>query len=135
MAATYTNRARRLGREHGRVAASWVEFSPMEAREWLRADREGDFLRDNHGPNGMPLDGSLGGWDSRSPWEYVPSSPLSGEWTDGMTPIRLMDEIGVFSLTDASNDYCSAYEEAYEKAAYREVARIARLFVRLAARL
>ena len=128
MAATYTNRARRLGREHGRSAASWVQFSPTEAREWLRADREGDFMRDKHGPNGMPLDSGPFGWDKLDPQDYVPSGPLSGEWADG----QLMDDIGASRGEYGGDDYertdalCDVYEAAYEDA-YREVARIARL--------
>ena len=123
MAATYTNLARRLGREHGAAAASWVTFdSPEHAREWLRAWSTGDMLR-------APF--SRG-----DPFDHIPGSPLSGEWADGMTPGQLLVEIGAHDDHDSGDyngppdAYCDAYENAYSAAATATVERIARMAAR-----
>lgn len=59
------------------------------AREWLRADGAGDFMRAPRGSGGMPFDGARAmpfGWDRTEPYDYVPSAPLSGEWAGDPLP-------------------------------------------------
>lgn len=97
-------RARELGADHGRAAASWF-FGGNTSRETYAAVLKGI-------EEGDP-----------AVLDSFPGSPLSGEWADGMTMGRLLEAIGVGDphaelsfnpepwdgIADA---YCDAFESA-----------------------
>lgn len=100
-----------LGRDHGKSAASYLEFRDEDtARRCIQLDEDGD-------PE----------W-----FEYwgAPAA-LSGEWADSMTPLRLIrDEMDLDpdSVSDVEErEICDAYEQAFNDAHRDEVLRLARL--------
>jgi len=96
--------ARKLGREHARNVASWAadgNSDPEHIRRVLRMLDDGDAAA----------------------WDYLPEPPnLSGEWADGLTPAKLLDELDVpVGADDAARDelvdaICNAYEEGVSEA-------------------
>lgn len=112
---TFEERARELGDEHGKNAASWY-FDGNTDDNTYRAVLDG---LENGDPQIL---------------DTIPGSPLSGEWADGMTMGRLLKEIGVedphaeLSFNPEPWDsIADAYCDAYGTAAVHEVERVARL--------
>lgn len=108
------DRARELGADAGRNAASWV-FDGNTSREtyarFLKLSDDGDpALHDEFGPTS--------GW-------------LSGEWADTPTPNSLYAELGLEPDDDEDGEIMAeiadAYEEAADQAYSDELERVARL--------
>lgn len=114
------DRARELGAEHGRAAASWYFDGNTTAATYaatLRGIEEGD----------------------PAVYDTFPGSPLSGEYADGMTPSRLAAELGLAAPDDGiagsseelaaaelADAVCTAYEEGYHDAVADAIAAAAR---------
>lgn len=96
-----------LGREHGKAAASWFfdGNTPTFAYEHtLKGIREGDP---------MVMD-------------QLPSSPLSGEFADSLTPAGLVRELGENDESLSSEEWdelCQEYETAYADEVQAEIER------------
>lgn len=98
--------ARKLGAEAGEAAATWVfdgNTSIDTYRQWRKGIEDGDpEIMDNY------------------------PTPLSGEYADDMTPVRLMITLG--TADDATDDeqaeLCDAYEDAHQSAYWAEVERV-----------
>jgi hypothetical protein len=92
--------ARELGREAGNASASWY-FDRCELQ------RE-DYLRVLKGIN----DGDPEILDT------FQSSPLSGEYSDDMTPKRLYEDLGMgdAQIELAGDEICEEYEQAFNTA-------------------
>lgn len=104
---TYEDKARAIGTEHGRNAASWVELDEATAEAIDDAQNVYDVLE--------------------------PSSPLSGEWADGYSVEALFDDAVGRSMRpiedgDFAYDLATAYEDAYWRAFEAEVERQVELF-------
>lgn len=90
-------RARQMGREHGEAAASWFfdGNTPEDVyRRTLQGIRECD----------------------PAVYDTFPSSPLSGEWADGMTLRELARACGIGWPSDPDDllhDAATQYEDAY----------------------
>jgi hypothetical protein len=98
-----------IGRDHGKSAASHLEFRDEDtARRCIQLDEDGD-------PE----------W-----YEYWGApAPLSGEFADSMTPKRLLEEmdLDLDTVTDVEEqEICDAYENAFVDAHRDEVIRLAR---------
>lgn len=99
--------AERLGKEHGRNAASWVfdgNTSDTTYRTFLDGIMDGD-------PKVM---------------DALPGSPLAGEWADGYTPTALFSDLGIEFDESVAVDFlmeevCNAYEDAFARAVTDEV--------------
>ena len=108
------DKARELGAEAGRNAASWV-FDGNTSREtyarYLKLSEDGDpALYDEFGPTT--------GW-------------LSGEWADAPTPNTLYAELELDPDDDLDGEIMAELSDAYEQAAdeayQHELERVARL--------
>lgn len=96
--------ATELGATDGRAAATWVFDGNTSDETWTEARRALD-------------EGDPAAWDAYS-------SPLSGEWADGLTPTALMEQLGVEDATDeATDEACTAYEQAHSEAWADEIDR------------
>jgi len=99
---TYEDQAREIGTEHGRNAASWVELDEATAQKIDEAGSWADVIEPGSGP-------------------------LSGEWADGYSIPRLLEDVGVpsknMSTAEEMDDLASAYEDAYWQAFGEEVER------------
>lgn len=95
-------KAREIGAEHGKSAASWLEFDDTaSAARFYNMCEDGDPRID----------------------EYRPNSPLSGEYADDYSMAELLRDCGVpdfieFNGTDVQFDslmdeIASAYEDAF----------------------
>jgi hypothetical protein len=65
----------------------------------------------------------LDGWEDCDPkiLDMMPA-PLSGEWADSMTPLKLADAIEFYNFEPWDLDSaCAAYEESFEDAYWLEV--------------
>lgn len=92
------------GYERGVSAGSWVvdgNTTKETARRLLQGIEEGD-------PEVM---------------DTLPSSPLSGEWADGLTPSDLLDSFGLDEEHDAASDVLDAFELGYSRGVEAEVVR------------
>ena len=108
-------RARELGTEYGRAAALWFFDGNTDADTYRRV---------------------LEGLEEGDPeiLESIPSSPLSGEWADGLTMGRLLEELGVEDPhaelsfnAEPWDSIADVFCDAYSAAAVEEVERVARL--------
>lgn len=108
MAATITNKAKRLGKDHGENAAAWyVQDAIDQTRDTVRASQT--VL---HGI----LDGDPEILDS------LPWADLSGQWADGMTPADVYDDLGILPERDSDDmEYIRIYEDSYNDAVVRYV--------------
>ena len=104
------DRAREMGADHGRAAASWY-FDGNTTDETYRA--------------------TLAGIEEGDPviMEALPSSPLSGEWADDPTRATVLEDLGVDPEDDTADDYLRAYEDGFSEASLHEIERIARFQV------
>ncbi len=110
---TLTARAREMGADHGKSAASWY-FDGNTSDETYRA--------------------VLAGIDAGDPavLDTFPSSPLSGEWADDPTPATVLEDLGVVD-SDASeqdtlrDEILNAYEDGFYQASADEIERMARV--------
>lgn len=108
-------KARQMGRERGKAAASWVfdGNTPMETYE--------TFVRlyDNGDP-------AIEQFDTMTGW-------LSGEYADEPRPATLAADLGLPTETDEDmarlDEVCAVYEEAADAAYWAELERVARLQV------
>lgn len=111
---TYTallDRARAMGAEHGKAAASWY-FDGNTSLDAYAAVLKG--IED-----GDP-----------AILDTFPSSPLSGEWADDPTPATVLEDLGLIVEDDAADDndaILSAYEDGFYSASAEEIERQARL--------
>ena len=109
-------RARKAGEEHGRAAGSWY-FDGNTSNETYAA-----VLRGIEDGDPAVLD-------------TFPSSPLSGECADSMTPTKLCEELGLDAHAEATfnpegfDELCSAYEGGFSQASQDEIVRVARYHV------
>lgn len=106
--------ARKLGAEHGKAAASWLDITYGNAARWLRGIQDGD-------PEIMDM---------------LPHAPLSGEWTDEPTPRDILAAVGQPCSSDDDEPCCAgeddilfAYQQEYELAAQDEAERRARYYI------
>ncbi len=105
-------RAREMGEDHGRAAASWY-FDGNTSTETYRT--------------------VLRGIDDGDPMILAtfPSAPLSGEWSDSPTPASVLADLG-FDSEDDSEDYdrvsdiLNAYEDGFYTASTDAIERVAR---------
>lgn len=97
-------RARRIGREHGRNAATWV-FDGNTSRETY--ERFARWIADG--------DPEL--------WDHMPRDGMSGEWADSYGRRELAKDLEVPPQRDGLDEWCDAYSEAFGFAAMREVER------------
>jgi hypothetical protein len=111
---TTEDKARELGRERGKAAASWVfdgNTTDETYRTFLRLYDDGDPLIDQFAI-------TASGW-------------LSGEYADDPSPTTLARDLDLPTETDedlaALNEACNTYEEAAEAAYWAELERVARL--------
>jgi hypothetical protein len=99
--------AEKLGTEHGTSVASWYFDGKTTAETYVKV-------------LGMIDDGDPEFYDSRRP-------PLSGEYTDDMTPQRLLAELGAGDATpEEESELCDLYDQAHSQAWEDEIARVAR---------
>lgn len=106
---TELSEATTLGRVHGEKTASWF-FDGNTSQETYERVHKG--LQD-----GDPVI-----------MDSLPSSPLSGEWADQMTPRRLLMELGWNEESvsaEQQDEICETYEQSFNDAVQREVERIA----------
>jgi hypothetical protein len=109
------DRARELGNDAGKAAASWVfdgNTSTETYRTFLRWYEDGDPRID----------------------EFAPRSWLSGEWSDEPTTDDVLADIGLYHDDDTGewstpaedrDDILSAYEDAADDAYWTELQRVA----------
>jgi hypothetical protein len=95
-------KARKIGTEHGRNAASWVELDEAQAED---------------------IDASGNVFDILDPYGAM-TRPLSGEWADGYSLGALVSDVGLDVTTDEqATDIADAYEDAYWQAFEAKVLR------------
>lgn len=58
--------------------------------------------------------------------DSFPSSPLSGEWADDLTPAQLFEDLDMSGEEDYADDVLRAFEDAFSSAAHDEIERVAR---------
>ena len=104
---TVEDRARDLGRDAGKAAASWFFDGNTSAETYARVLQG---LEDGD-PEVM---GSL------------PSGPLSGEWAGDRTPASLLAELDLSEDDDRVDDICDAFEDGFYAASVEEIERVAR---------
>lgn len=111
-----TDKARELGTEHGRNAASWATDGNTDQATYaylLQGIKDGDP---------MVLD-------------QLPAPDLSGQWADGYMPRQLFEDAtgndahaeatwNQDAYQDALTELCDAYEEAFSQAAEDEIVRV-----------
>jgi len=103
-------RASEYGCRVGTAAGSWVldgNSSEETARALLEGIEDGDP---------MVLDS-------------LPSSPLSGEWADSLTPADVLAELSMDEDDARADDVLSAFEDGYSRGVVDEVARSARAII------
>lgn len=101
-------KAREIGADHGRSAAGWWEQDAIGGRA------TGDVR-----PTARAV---LQGLEDGDPQvlDAIPGPDLSGEWADGYSPRRLLDDVGA-NDGDASfidglvSDLCDAYEKGFSE--------------------
>jgi hypothetical protein len=101
---TYRDFARARGLEDGKAAGSWVidgNTSDEAKRTILQQLDDGDPVV----------------------YDLMPSSPLSGEWADGLLPRDILEPFGIDEDDDRADDILTAYEDAYDEAVVDEVER------------
>lgn len=107
-------RARREGIEHGRDAASWY-FDFGRAPSWT--DARSVYRR------------VLQGLEDGDPEviDTLPSSPLSGEWADGLQVSDVLSLLDLEDEDDLEPEYVDevlrAFEDGYSEGAYRAIER------------
>jgi hypothetical protein len=103
---TPTEKAAKLGTEHGRNAASWVTDGDTDDATYRRL-----FVGiEDFDPEVL---------------DALPHADLSGEWADGMTPKSLAEACGYDWYEDEDFDseaLCDAYETAFEQACQDAIA-------------
>jgi hypothetical protein len=115
-------RAAEIGAEHGENAASWWDQDAIGGRS-----------------QGDPVETAklvLQGIDDGDPMvlDSLPAPDLSGEWADGYTPRRLLEDVGD-NDGDASfheglvDDLCRAYEDAFYDASLAAIVRSCELVI------
>lgn len=99
-------RARTLGTEHGKSAASWYFDGNTSAETYQRV---------------------LAGITDGNPeiLDTFPSDGLSGEWADGYSSRDLERELGVEN-DEGLDELADAYSEAFSSAVHNEIERAAR---------
>lgn len=112
-AMTTEDRAREMGQERGKAAASWVfdgNTTDETYRTFLRLSDDGDPAIDQFA--------TQTGW-------------LSGEYGDEPSPTTLARDLEMPTKTDKDlatlDEVCNVYEEAAEAAYWAELERVARL--------
>jgi hypothetical protein len=110
MAATYTNKAKGLGREHGKNAAAW----------WIQ-----DTLTNNYRDPAGHARTILQGIEDGDPavLDTLPWSDLSGEWADGNTAADVYRELGIDWTKDPDMYLIDLYESTFADAMLLEVTR------------
>jgi hypothetical protein len=100
-------RAEQEGYEHGVGSGSWVldgNSTDETARRLLQGIEDGD-------PETL---------------DALPSSPLSGEWADSLTPADVLAWFDLDDEHDAADDVLSAFEAGFSRGVVDEVERLAR---------
>ena len=106
-----TQEAAKAGREQGAAAASWYFDGNTPDEMYLRVAR------------GIE-DGDPEVLDS------FPSSPLSGEYADGMVPAVVLDALGVPQDHDWADDLLTAFEDGFYAACHESIEATALGFAR-----
>jgi hypothetical protein len=108
--AALLDRARALGEERGRAAASWYFDGNTPDAAYAQV---------------------LAGIEEGDPaiLDTFPADPLSGEWADDPTPKTLLEGLGLDLEDERADDLCGAYEDGFYSASAHEIERVARYHV------
>jgi hypothetical protein len=126
-----------VGRQTLACGSCGTEIDTYYDSDETLADAEEKGLADGRAAGSWVTDGNttqatyrwlLTGIEDGNPeiMDSLPSAPLSGEWSDGMTPRKVLDQYGVSEDDYEADDILNAYEDGFSRGVVDEVERACR---------